>query len=110
MLVVVASFLLPPNAGEKLLVNSSCLIGNKMEISLSVSNIFVSVCVLYLLHFQNVLPAMSDHIPLIVLFYRCVSRFFFRIVRMCYKMMQNKHSFYFPLKVNLNKDHNCIIL
>jgi len=53
MLVVVASFLLPPNAGEKLLVNSSCLI----------------VCVLYLLHFQNVLPAMSDHIPLIVLFY-----------------------------------------
>ena len=30
----------------------------------------VAVCVLYLLHFQSVLPAMSDHIPLIVLFYR----------------------------------------
>ena len=29
----------------------------------------LSVCVLYLLHFQSTLPAMSDHIPLIVLFY-----------------------------------------
>ena len=29
----------------------------------------ISVCVLYLLHFQSSLPAMSDHIPLIVLFY-----------------------------------------
>ena len=70
MLVVVASFLLPPNAGEKLLVNSSCLIGKTREKFNHVLKYFFSVCVLYLLHFQNVLPAMSDHIPLIVLFYR----------------------------------------
>ena len=31
---------------------------------------FLLVCVLYLLHFQSRLPAMADHIPLIVLFYR----------------------------------------
>ena len=28
------------------------------------------VCILFLLYFQTALPAMSDHIPLIVLFYR----------------------------------------
>ena len=32
--------------------------------------ISIAVCILYLLHFQSSLPAMSDHIPLIVLFYR----------------------------------------
>jgi len=53
MLLVLASFLLPPHAGEKLIVNCVCLI----------------VCVLYLLHFQSHLPAMSDHIPIIFLFY-----------------------------------------
>jgi len=53
MMVVVASFLLPPDAGEKLVVNSACFI----------------VCILYLLYFLTVLPAMSDQIPLIVLFY-----------------------------------------
>jgi len=53
MLLVLASFLLPPSAGDKLIVNTVCFI----------------VCVLYLLHFQSSLPAMSDHIPLIVLFY-----------------------------------------
>ncbi|XP_023320242.1 neuronal acetylcholine receptor subunit alpha-7 [Eurytemora carolleeae] len=53
MLIVVASFLLPPSAGEKIIVNSSCLI----------------VCVLYLLYFSSTLPALSDQIPLIVLFY-----------------------------------------
>jgi nicotinic acetylcholine receptor len=53
MLLVLSSFLLPPNAGEKILVNCTCLI----------------VCVLYLLYFLNSLPALSDQIPLIVLFY-----------------------------------------
>jgi len=53
MLLVVTSFLLPPHAGDKLLVNTVSLI----------------ICILYLLHFQQTLPAMSDHIPLIVLFY-----------------------------------------
>ena len=79
MLLVVASFLLPPTAGEKILVNSACFIGETVLSSIISSNnnpttvdIFplVAVCVLYLLHFQSVLPAMSDHIPLIVLFYR----------------------------------------
>merc|ERR1719220_2811301 len=51
--MVVSSFLLPPNAGEKLTVNSVCFL----------------VCVLFLLYFQTALPAMSDHIPLIVMFY-----------------------------------------
>ena len=36
---------------------------------LTVTLSVISVCVLYLLHFQSTLPAMSDHIPLIVLFY-----------------------------------------
>ena len=54
MLLVLSTFLLPPSAGDKLLVNTVCFL----------------VCVLYLLHFQSHLPAMSDHIPLIVLFYR----------------------------------------
>jgi len=53
MLLVLSTFLLPPSAGDKLLVNTVCFL----------------VCVLYLLHFQSHLPAMSDHIPLIVLFY-----------------------------------------
>jgi len=53
MLLVVASFLLPPSAGEKIIVNSTCLI----------------VCILYLIYFATTLPALSDQIPLIVLFY-----------------------------------------
>lgn len=53
MLLVVSSFLLPPTAGEKILINATSLI----------------VCVLYLLYFSSTLPALSDHIPLIVLFY-----------------------------------------
>jgi len=53
MLMVVSSFLLPPHAGEKLTVNCVSFI----------------VCVLFLIYFQSSLPAMSDHIPLIVLFY-----------------------------------------
>jgi len=53
MLLVVSSFLLPPTAGEKLTVNSVCFL----------------VCALFLLYFQTALPAMSDHMPLIVLFY-----------------------------------------
>jgi len=53
MLLVVSSFLLPPSAGEKLTVNCISFL----------------VCILFLLYFQTALPAMSDHIPLIVLFY-----------------------------------------
>jgi len=53
MLLVLSSFLLPPNAGEKIGVNCTCLI----------------VCVLYLIYFLSSLPALSDQIPLIVLFY-----------------------------------------
>eukprot|EP00088_Acartia_fossae_P005661 TRINITY_DN12554_c0_g1_i2.p1 TRINITY_DN12554_c0_g1~~TRINITY_DN12554_c0_g1_i2.p1 ORF type:complete len:504 (+),score=113.60 TRINITY_DN12554_c0_g1_i2:109-1620(+) len=53
MLLVLSSFLLPPNAGEKIAVNSTCMI----------------VSVLYLLYFLSTLPALSDQIPLIVLFY-----------------------------------------
>lgn len=53
MLLVLSSFLLPPTAGEKILVNSTCLI----------------VCALYLLYFCATLPALADEIPLIVLFY-----------------------------------------
>ena len=33
MLLVVASFLLPPTAGEKILVNSACFIGKTMPMS-----------------------------------------------------------------------------
>jgi len=53
MLLVVASFLLPPSAGEKLTVNCICFL----------------VCTMFLIYFQTALPAMSDHMPLIVLFY-----------------------------------------
>jgi len=53
MMLVVSSFLLPPSAGEKITLNCVCLL----------------VCCLYLLYFQSSLPSMSDHIPLIVLFY-----------------------------------------
>jgi len=53
MLLVVSSFLLPPSAGEKLTINA----------------VSFTVCVLYMIYFQMTLPNMSDHIPLIVLFY-----------------------------------------
>lgn len=53
MLLVVSSFLLPPNAGEKLTINTISLV----------------ICTLYLLYLSNSLPALSDHIPLIVLFF-----------------------------------------
>lgn len=53
MLLVVSSFLLPPTAGEKITLNAICFL----------------VCCLYLLYFQSTLPAMADHIPLILLFY-----------------------------------------
>jgi len=53
MMLVVSSFLLPPSAGEKVTLNSMCLL----------------VSCVYLLYFQSALPPMSDHIPLIVLFY-----------------------------------------
>lgn len=53
MLLVVSSFLLPPTAGEKILVNATCFL----------------VCILYLIYFLTTLPAHSDQIPLIVLFY-----------------------------------------
>jgi len=53
MMLVVSSFLLPPNAGEKLTINCISFL----------------VCILFLIYFQTALPAMSDHIPLIVLFY-----------------------------------------
>merc|ERR1719348_319347 len=53
MLMVVSSFLLPPGAGEKLIVNS----------------VSFAVCILYLIYFQITLPSMSDHIPVIVMFF-----------------------------------------
>jgi len=53
MMMVVTSFLLPPTAGEKIILNSICFL----------------VCCLYLLYLQSTLPAMLDHIPLILLFY-----------------------------------------
>lgn len=53
MLMVVSSFLLPPNAGEKLTINTVSFI----------------ICTLYLLYLSSTLPALSDQIPLIVLFY-----------------------------------------
>ena len=36
-------------------------------------NIMFLVCALFLLYFQTALPAMSDHMPLIVLFYRLLT-------------------------------------
>jgi len=53
MLLVVTSFLLPPTAGEKITLNSICFL----------------VCCLYMIYFQSSLPAMADHMPLILLFY-----------------------------------------
>jgi len=53
MLMVVSGFLLPPNAGEKLTINTVSFI----------------ICTLYLLYLSSTLPALSDQIPLIVLFY-----------------------------------------
>ena len=71
MLMVVSSFLLPPNAGEKLTINSVCFLGMFVwDPSTFIISILFLVCVLFLLYFQTALPAMSDHIPLIVMFYR----------------------------------------
>lgn len=53
MLLVVSSFIMPPGAGEKLAVNGISFI----------------VCILYLIYFQITLPSMSDHIPVIVMFF-----------------------------------------
>ena len=70
MLLVVSSFILPPNAGEKLTVNSISFLGIFKHIFIITINMTILVCILFLIYFQTALPAMSDHIPLIVLFYR----------------------------------------
>ena len=79
MMLVVSSFLLPPTAGEKITLNAICFLGTSKTKVLLLLHLFTPprsphspsppVCCLYLLHLQSSLPAMSDHIPLILLFY-----------------------------------------